>query len=139
MRNGARPKVNRQRTHDHNQGKTHDNYMAKAIDQLAEFEEFKARILPAIQKDLKAGLSAKEIREKYAAMVQARLVTDALATEDAGKAAAIGKDVLDRVEGKATEKREVTHRYADLKEDEIDAILRSEMEELEQLEKQLEQ
>lgn len=138
--NGARPKSRRHhRTHPHTQGATHDNRMAKMIDDLAEFEDFRQTVLKAIRKDISKGLSAKELREKYAAIVQGRLLTDALTTEDVGKAAFIGKDIIDRVEGKATEKKEVTHKFSEMKDDELDAILKSEIEDLEDIEQKFEQ
>lgn len=140
LKNGARPKSRRHyQTHPHHQGKTHDNYMTKALDDLAEFEEFKQTTLKAIRKDIRNGKGAKELREKYAAIVQGRLISDALTTEDQKVAAAIGKDVIDRVEGKATEKKEVTHKFKDMKDAELDAILKSEIEELEDMEKRFEQ
>jgi hypothetical protein len=107
--------------------------MANLIDDIAEFEDFQATTLKAIRKDIKKGLGAKELRDKYAAILQGRLLTDALTTSDLKVAAAIGKDVIDRVEGKPTEKKEVTHKFKDMKEEELDAILKSEIEELEDM------
>lgn len=140
MKNGARPKSRRHyATHPHHQPGTHDNRMAKMIDDLAEFEEFRETTLKAIRMDIKKGMSAKDLRAKYAAIVQGRLLTDALTTEDVSKAAFIGKDIIDRVEGKATEKKEVTHKFAEMKDEELDAILKSEIEELEDMETRFEQ
>lgn len=102
-------------------------------DKIAAFEDFEENILPALRKDLKAGLTPKQIREKYQSIVQARLITDVLRTEDPKEAAAIGKDLLDRVEGKATEKKEVTHRFKDMSDKELDAILQSEEQDLEDM------
>lgn len=113
--------------------------MTKALDDLAAYEDFKATTLKAIRMDIRKGLGAAELRKKYAAVIQGRLITDALTTEDIKEASAIGKDVIDRVEGKATEKKEVTHKFADMKEDELDAILKSEIEELSDMEKRFEQ
>ena len=48
---------------------------ASLIDQLMEFEEFRGSILPAIREDIKAGLSADEIRKKYEAVAAAKMVT----------------------------------------------------------------
>ena len=104
--------------------------MTKLIDQLAEFEKFRETILPAIRADLSNGLTAPELREKYAALVQARIITEALTTPDAGKAATLSKDVLDRSEGKATERKEVSIKYSELGDEELDALLLSEEAEL---------
>lgn len=138
--NKARPKSRRHyRTHPHHQASTHDNRAAKMIDDLAEFEEFRETTLKAIRRDISKGMGAKQLREKYAAIVQGRLITDALTTDDTAKAALIGKDIIDRVEGKATEKKEVTHRFKDMKDEELDAIIQSEEADLEDMENRFEQ
>lgn len=109
--------------------------MAGIADDLSEFEEFKRTTLKAIRKDIKNGMSAAKIREKYLAILQGRLITDALTTDNTGLAQAIVKDVADRVEGRATEKKEVTHRFKDMSEKELDAVLKSEEQELEDMQK----
>jgi len=114
---------------------TQDDY-ATLLSDLNEFIEFRTKILPAIRKDLATGMSAPELRKKYAALVQARIITEALTTPDAGKATALAKDVIDRVEGKATEKKEVTVKYADVSDEELDALLMSEEAELAEMMKQ---
>lgn len=102
----------------------------KLVEDLNEFEEFRTKILPAIRKDLLAGLTPDELREKYASLVQARLIAEALTTPDAGKAGTLAKDILDRQYGKATEKKEVTVKYSDLDDESLDALLLSEEEDL---------
>lgn len=140
MRNGAKPKAARKhRTHHHTQGKTHTNNMVDMIADLAEFEEFQATTLKAIRQDIKKGLNGKALRDKYAAIVQGRLLTIALTTEDEKTAAAIAKDVIDRSEGKATEKKEVTHKFSDMNDKELDAMLKSEIEDLEDMQERFEQ
>lgn len=103
-----------------------ENDMAEMLDALTEFEDFRATVLPAIQKDLKAGLSAPQLRDKYLALIQARQITDIL-TAPPGEAADPAQKVIDRVEGRATEKKEVKHRFADLPDEQLDAILLSEL------------
>jgi hypothetical protein len=79
-----------------------------------------------------SGMSPDEMRKKYKAIIQARLIQTAITSDD-GAALSAAKDILDRSDGKATEKKEVTHRYADMKEEELDAILMSEEEDLKHL------
>jgi DNA replication protein DnaD len=100
---------------------------------IAEFEKFKTELLPALQKDLLSGATAPELREKYLALVQARLISEALTNPDAAKAAAAAMDIINRAEGKAVEKRETKHTFENLKDEEVDAILKSEIEELEDM------
>lgn len=107
-------------------------------DDIKEFEEFRATTLKAIRRDIKKGMSAAKIREKYLAILQGRLITDALTTDNVGLAQAIVKDVADRVEGRATEKKEVTHRFKDMSEKELDAVLKSEEQDLEDMQKRFE-
>ena len=133
-RNGAKPKGKKMPKMT---GYVEDRQMSKLIDDLQDFEDFKDSVLPAIRRDLKAGLTPKEMRKKYAARVQARALTTAITSDD-GRAMAAAKDILDREEGRATEKKEVTHRYADLDDRELDAILESEEKELARMKDSLE-
>lgn len=105
-----------------------ENDMANMLDALADFEEFRETVLPAIQKDLKAGYTAKQLREKYSAMLQARQITDALMAP-IGDGADIAQKILDRELGKATEHKEVKHKFSDLSDEQLDAILMSELDE----------
>jgi hypothetical protein len=58
------------------------------------------------------------------------MISEALTTPDAAKAASIAKDLTDRSEGKPVERKEVTVKYADLPDEELDALLESEDAEL---------
>lgn len=113
-------------------GRPEQDSVASLIDQLTEFEDFQRTILPALRKDIKAGMSPEDMRKKYASLVQARTITTAVTSDD-GRAMAAAKDILDRTEGRATERKEITHRYAEMKDEELDAILQSEEEELRHL------
>lgn len=126
------------------QGGTRTNHAAEKQafnlhEDLEEFEKFQKDILKAIRRDLSSGLSAKQIREKYHAMVQARLLTVALTDTDTGKATAASKDIIDRVEGRAVEKKDVTHRFKDMSDQELDAVLKSETEDLKDMQERFEQ
>lgn len=107
--------------------------MSRLLDELVEFEEFRTTILDTIRQDLKAGMTAAQLREKYAALVQARVLTEAL-TDESARALTAAKDVLDRAHGRATEKKEITHTLKDMSEAELDALIRSEEEELREIE-----
>jgi hypothetical protein len=135
VRNGAKPRNKPKRLNSHGAEMKH----SALHKQLVAFEDFQTNILPALQRDVTAGLTAKQMREKYTAVVQARLITDVLMTQDPKEAATIGKDLIDRVEGKATEKKEVTHRFSEMSDKELDAVLKSEEEDLVAMEKRFEQ
>lgn len=99
----------------------------QAIDDLAAFEEFQATILPALRQDLNSGLTAEQLREKYLPLVQAAMLTTALASPDAKARLTAGKDIIDRAEGTATQRIEQTHRLEKLPEEQLDALLLSEI------------
>lgn len=107
-----------------------EEIMARNLDDLAEFEEFKNTLLPAVRKDLSSGMSAKDILKKYAAIAAARTVTIAALEVDSGKALAAAKDIIDRAEGKPKEAVTHTHIYENLTDDELDAQILSRAEEV---------
>lgn len=109
------------------------NKIATLVDDLAEFEDFRNTILRTIRQDLKDGMTAEELRNKYAALVQARVITEAV-SDESGRALTAAKDILDRAHGKATEKKEITHKLQDLSDQELDALIMSEEGDLAEME-----
>lgn len=103
------------------------------MDDLAEFEEFKAEVLPQLRADLRKGMSAKQLREKYMALMEARKISIALGSLEEGVAVQAIKDAQDRQEGRATEKKTITHKYEEIPDEELDAILKSEAEDLNEI------
>jgi hypothetical protein len=133
-RNGARPK---RRGGDFTRSSHSAEMRAhKLHEDLKDFEEFQNETLKVLRQDIKKGLKAKDLREKYIALLQGKVLTQALTTEDASQALAILKDLADRVEGKAKETKEVQHRMEKLSDKELDALLKSEEEELERMHQQ---
>lgn len=99
----------------------------KALDQYREFEAFKETVLPSIQQDLYEGkLTASELYKKYEALAAARAISIAATEEDSGKAISAIKDILDRSQGRAVEKREVNHRFENLSDEELEALVMTE-------------
>jgi len=112
-------------------GKTRqDDNMDRMISDLAEFEEFRTQIIDSVRQDLLKGLTSEQLRKKYMSLITARMISEALTTPDAAKAASIAKDLTDRSEGKPVERKEIKLKYADLPDDELDALLESEEAEL---------
>ncbi len=128
MRNKAFPKRKSQPRTNRSENKT-----IELIDKIRKFADFEKTILPALQDDVKAGMGPKELRTKYASLVQARIISEALNNPDGGKALVAAADIINRSEGKATEKKEVTHRFDSLSDEELDAVLESETQDLEDL------
>lgn len=134
MRNGTRKTRRQARPYS-----SHSEEMKKdrLHKDLSQFEDYQT-ILSSIRKDLKNGLTEKQLREKYAPLAQARIISEMLTNEDGAKALAAARDLLDRTNGKATEKKEVSHRFADMSDKELDAVLKSEEEDLKDMEQRFE-
>lgn len=107
-----------------------ESRMVNALDKLKAFDEFESLILPQLRKDLKAGLTSEEIYKKYKHLAAARAVSITLGEKDSSKALNAVKEIFDRSEGKSTEKKEVTHRLDKLPDEQLDALLLTEMTEL---------
>lgn len=103
---------------------------AEMVDTLALFERFQNELLPALQEEVLTGTPPKELRRKYLTHIQASQIMTALTDPDASKRLAAQKDILDREEGKATEKKEISHRLGQLPDKELEAILISSVEEM---------
>jgi hypothetical protein len=112
-------------------GNSHDKFMARHLDDLAAFEDFKDDLLPALQKLVKEGASAEDIYKKYESLAAARLITIVAKEVDSGKALSAIKDVLDRTQGKAKERHTHEHKYARLKDEELNSLLDTELAALE--------
>lgn len=98
------------------------------LSELELFEEWKRKILPELRNRLTKGASAKEIAKEFESYAAARAVTIAITEPDSGKALAAIKDIQDRASGKATETKKIQHQLAELTDDELDAVLLTEME-----------
>lgn len=98
----------------------------RTIDDLRAFDEFRALVLPALQQDIKNGLKADEILEKYEAIAAARVVSE-MATAGGADAA---KDILNRRLGKPVERKQLTHRLDNADEADVDALLMSRLKEV---------
>lgn len=101
--------------------------MVRNLDALAAFEEFQDEVLPMLRQDLAKGLTAEDIYKKYQALAAARNISIALADPDSGKALAAIKDILDRSGGKPTERKELTHKMANVSDAELDSLLLSKL------------
>lgn len=98
-------------------------------DQLEELElyaEFKSKIMPELRAMLLSGAKDKDILAHYTPQVSARLVTIALTDPDNAKALLAIKDLLDRVNGKSTEHKEIRHQFDSLTDEQLDALIKTE-------------
>ncbi|MHA1834076.1 MAG: hypothetical protein ACTSV7_08800 [Candidatus Baldrarchaeia archaeon] len=97
----------------------------KALDEYLEFSRYFKHIEPILKKALEEGKPAEEIYRECQHLVALRAVTLALTEQDTSKAMSAIKDVLDRGTGKAKERIDHTHRYKDVSDDQLDAMIKS--------------
>jgi phosphotransferase system HPr-like phosphotransfer protein len=118
------------KTNRYNGGKANESRVVDALDDLAEYERFKAEILPKLRKMMRDGKSAEEIYNFSQGLLAARAVTIAASSPDEKTALQAIKEVLDRGVGKAADRLEVTQRYEKLSTEELEALLKSQEEDL---------
>lgn len=102
-----------------------ENNMARALDQLAAFEEFQADIAPALRGAVKSGKSPEEIYRIVLSALAARQATIALTSKKPAEALAAIKDILDRATGKPTERKEIKMELQHASDEMLDSKLQS--------------
>lgn len=107
-----------------------DHMMTSRLDSLAEYETFMKDVPTELRQMILDGLDAVEIYDKADRLAAIRMVAIALTDKDSSRAIAAIKDIMDRKHGKATERKEVSHKFEGLSDEELDAILVSEISEL---------
>jgi ethanolamine utilization protein EutQ (cupin superfamily) len=95
----------------------------QALDDLAEFQQYRATVLESIRKDLAAGMSTEQLLKKYESQAMARVISVALTEADSSKALAAAKDIIDRSKGKAAENKTVKHKFDDVEDAQLDALI----------------
>lgn len=123
------------KTNRYNSGQGNQRQLADTLDQLAEFESFK-ELLPKIRQFVKDGKTAAEMYTYCQSYVAAKGISIALTSKDEKTALSAIKEILDRGVGKAADKVEITQRYEQLSDDELEALYRSQEQELEEDDKQ---
>lgn len=90
-----------------------------------------------LEKDLNMGMSPEDIRKKYQPRLTARSIMLALASENEAIATTNIKDLTDRTEGKASEKSRLPNPLEKLSDAQLEALLRTEISDLESDESQI--
>lgn len=83
-----------------------------------------------IRSAIKGGMSAKDVIDKMQTFAAVRTSLEAMFNPGSVGASA-AKDLLDRGQGKATERKELVHSMSKLKDEELDALLITTMNESE--------
>lgn len=106
------------------------NDPAQLCEQLDLFSQFQRDVLPELQDDLKRGMNAEQLAKKYSHLAMARMITVMLTESDNSKAVSAAKDVMDRGVGKAVERKKIEHSMADVDDEQLDALILSEIEDI---------
>ena len=101
-----------------------EHHRTRSIDDLVTYDSFCQHILPELRELLSdPTVTPKDIYKKFAKHAAARNITIAMTAIDQTKALSAIKDILDRVQGKAKEHKEIVHAMVEAKEEEINARL----------------
>lgn len=103
------------------------------LDELMNFYEFWQTAPETVRAQVRAGQSADEILRAHSALAAARIVAIAATAENVTTALSASKDVIDRAQGRATEKKEITHKYENMTDEELNSLLLSHGEDLKDL------
>jgi hypothetical protein len=95
--------------------------MVELLDDVSIFREMRSTLLPALRSLIEAGAPSEEIYKLVESITAARLASEAAFAPDFNLGAA--RELMDRLHGKATEKKDVTHRLEKLKDTDLDALL----------------
>lgn len=105
-------------------------HMVEVLDELALFEEYRATMLPKLREQIEAGASTKDILGTAQAAAVARLASMAVLEQDSKVALAAIKELLERTDGKVTENKKIVHAMEQLKNEELDALVMSKLDEV---------
>lgn len=120
MANETKPKRPRGRPRQQTQQRLLDS-----LEHLTLFQRWQQEVLPRMEACFKAGKSAEDIYKAFASDAAARAVMIATTSPDAGKAMAAIVDILNRANGKPADQVKLEHKYEKLKDDELDALVLS--------------
>lgn len=104
--------------------------MARIMTKLEGYEEWQKDVPALLKKAILEGKDASQLYEQFSSVAAVRVIQILMTEGDSGKALAAAKELLDRQYGRATEKKIVRHQFDDMPDDDLDAILISELEEL---------
>lgn len=117
---------NKKRTHFNRE----EDRMIDGLQDKADYEQFKEEVLPALRKMVKQKAPPKDMLDFIKSLATAKVITKMVTEQDTMKVLALYKEILDRTEGKSVEKSETTHKFQNLKKEQLDAVLKSKLKSL---------
>lgn len=100
-----------------------------ALGRYEQFKEIEETLLKHIREDLAKGMSADDIYQKYENLAAARAVTLLAQSNESKDLIPVIREIRDRASGRPMEKKQVTHKLASLSDEELRALVASEMSE----------
>lgn len=96
--------------------------VSQTAEELALFYHWRDVLLPKLTALSKTGTKPEDMLAEFSSAAATRLITIALSSPDQKVSLSALQDVLDRAQGKATQKTIVEGKFARLKDEEIDAL-----------------
>jgi len=113
----------------------YEHYLASLLDDFKEFKKYE-RVMGDLMHMVQSGASVESIYEKYGPALAARMVLMGMSTADSRQAINLIKEIHDRSIGKSKERQEITHKYENVSDKELERLIKSEEEQVEGLEKE---
>lgn len=116
-------------------GEKQENWLCSIVDDYSEFERYKGamkQLMGLVQK----GASPEEIYEKFGPALAARMIMLGLTEKNPAMLKGVIQEVHNRAYGKPKEKQEVTHKYENLSEEELNQQIEQELAEVIKLKKE---
>lgn len=108
-------------------GNSAESAMVRALDTLADYDQYTTEVLPVLRKAIAEGWEASKIEAHplVKAALVARKLSIALSDKNPAVALTAIKDTLDRIEGKAVERKDIKLNLESASDEELDARLKS--------------
>lgn len=103
-----------------------EEWMVRLLDEHDQFKKYQ-QMFSKLLKMVASGATADELRKEFGPAITARAIAMAATTDDGRLFSTLMKDLVDRTEGKAVERREVSHQFSQLTDEELNNVLASEL------------
>lgn len=106
-----------------------DPKVVRDIDDLAELDRLKADVFPIIRKAREEGWTAERLWSdpRVLALMSQKMLLVAMTTKDDRTFQSGFKEIVDRAKGKPTERHEHKHELENLSDQELDALIITQM------------
>lgn len=113
-----------------------ESWMSHTLDDFQEFQEHK-KLHNKLLKMVNSGASPEKIYEEFGAALAARMVALGMTERNPAMLKAVVQEIHNRSLGKPTERQEVTHKYEQMSEEDLDKILSEQLDQVKKKEEEL--